>query len=218
MSAPGSVNFYPPLEEKINIFSHATGLLLSVAALLLLLNRSMQYGNAWHMVSVSIYGLSMIGLYGASTSYHSARKPEIRARLRILDHASIYVLIAGTYTPFMLITLKGATGWVIFSVSWGMAVTGIILKLFFTGRFELVSTLMYVFMGWLVIFAIKPLLNNLSVAGLYWVLAGGLAYTLGAILYSIKSIPFNHSIFHVLVLVGSICHFLAVYFHVLPTG
>lgn len=194
------------------------GLLLSVAALLLLLNRSVQYGDAWHMVSVSIYGLSMIGLYGASTLYHSARKPEIRTRLRILDHASIYVLIAGTYTPFMLITLNGVTGWVIFSVSWGMAVTGIILKLFFTGRFELLSTLMYVFMGWLVIFAIKPLLNNLSLTGLYWVLAGGLAYTLGAILYSIKSIPFNHSIFHVLVLVGSICHFLAVYFYVLPTG
>jgi hemolysin III len=210
------IQFYPPLEEKINIFSHATGLLLSIIALTMLVSRASLYGDVWHVVSFSIFGASLIVLYSASTVYHSSKKPQIRGRLRIIDHASIYVLIAGTYTPFTLVTLNGSTGWVIFGISWGMALTGIILKLFFTGRYSLLSTAMYVFMGWLIIFAIKPLINNLPADGIYWLVAGGLAYTLGAILYGIKKIRFNHAIFHVFVLLGSFCHFMAVYFYVLP--
>lgn len=216
MKNKNQVQFYPPLEEKINIYSHSIGLLLSVIALVLLVTRASLYGDAWHIVSFSIFGASLIILYTASTVYHRSKKAETRTRLRIVDHASIYVLIAGTYTPFTLVTLNGSIGWLIFGISWGMALTGITVKLFFTGRYKVLSTLMYVFMGWLIIFAIKPLINNLSSEGLYWLVAGGLAYTLGAILYSIKKIRFNHAIFHVFVLLGSFCHFMAVYFYVLP--
>jgi hemolysin III len=136
----------------------------------------------------------------------------------VVDHATIYVLIAGTYTPFTLVTLNGWVGWTIFGVSWAMALTGITLKLFFTGRYDLFSTLMYVFMGWIVVFAIKPLINSLSAEGLWWLMAGGLAYTVGAILYSIKKIKFNHAIFHMFVLLGSFCHFVSVYWYVLPSA
>jgi hemolysin III len=210
------IKYYPPLEENFNIFSHAAGLSLSVAALVLMVIRASLYGNAWHVVSVSIFGASLICLYTASTFYHSAKKPVIRARLRIIDHASIYILIAGTYTPFTLITLNGSVGWVIFTISWSLALSGIILKLFFTGRFNLVSTLMYVFMGWIIVFAVKPLIDNLSSEGLFWLVAGGLAYTVGASLYSSRKIKFNHAIFHLFVLLGSACHFVSVYFYVLP--
>lgn len=216
MKNKNQVQFYPPLEEKINIYSHSIGLLLSVIALVLLVTRASLYGDAWHIVSFSIFGASLIILYTASTVHHRSKKAETRTRLRIVDHASIYVLIAGTYTPFTLVTLNGSIGWLIFGISWGMALTGITVKLFFTGRYKVLSTLIYVFMGWLIIFAIKPLINNLSSEGLYWLVAGGLAYTLGAILYSIKKIRFNHAIFHVFVLLGSFCHFMAVYFYVLP--
>ena len=208
--------FYSPLEERINILSHAIGLLLSIIAVVLLVTRASSYGNAWHIVSAAIFGAGLITLYAASTTYHSATRAELRARLRIIDHATIYILIAGTYTPFTLITLNGTVGWVIFAFSWGMAISGIILKLFFTGRFNLVSTLMYVLMGWIIIFAVKPLIANLSTEGLFWLVAGGLSYTLGAIIYSIKKVPLNHAIFHLFVLGGSICHFVAVYFYVLP--
>ena len=211
-----SLKFYSPLEEKTNIISHAIGLVLSIIALVLMVIRASQYGNVWHIVSVSIFGASLIALYAASTFYHSAKEPSLRSRLRILDHATIYVLIAGTYTPLTLITLNSTTGWVIFGAAWGMALTGIILKLFFTGRFNLLSTLMYVFMGWIIIFAIKPLINSLSTEGLFWLFAGGVAYTTGAILYSIKKIKFNHAIFHLFVLLGSSCHFISVYCYVLP--
>jgi hemolysin III len=210
------IKFYSPTEEKINIYSHALGLLLSSAALLLLLIRASQHGNAWHIVSFGIFGLSLIALYAASTAYHSTTKPSLRARLRIIDHATIYILIAGSYTPFALITLSGPVGWTIFSVSWGMAISGVILKLFFTGRFNLVSTLMYVFMGWMIVFAVKPLIASFPTAGIYWLVAGGLSYTAGAIIYSIRKVPLNHAIFHLFVLGGSICHFVAVYFYVLP--
>lgn len=208
--------FYPPAEERINILSHLAGAVISVVVLIMLVLRAATNGDGWHIVSVSIFGASLIILFSASTIYHSASDPVIRRRLRVVDHASIYVLIAGTYTPFTLLILHGVTGWVIFGISWGMAVTGIILKLFFTGRYGRLSTAMYVFMGWLIIFAIKPLTENLAAAGLGWLVAGGLAYTAGAVLYSIKQIPFNHAIFHVFVLGGALCHVVAVYYYVLP--
>ena len=144
-----------------------------------------------------------------------AKTPKLRSRLRINDHASIYVLIAGTYTPFVLVTLNGPLGWTIFGLSWGMALTGIILKIFFTGKYNLISTLMYVFMGWIIIFAIKPLINNLSNEGIVWLFNGGIAYTIGAVLYGIKRLKFNHAIFHIFVLMGSFSHFVSVYFYVL---
>ena len=206
---------YSPLEEKTNIISHAIGLFLSIVALLLMLVRAGQNGSTLQIVSAAIFGASLIALYAASTLYHSAKDPKVRARLRINDHATIYILIAGTYTPFTLVTLNGWVGWTVFGVSWGMALAGVILKLFFTGKYNVLSTLMYVCMGWIIIFAIKPLLNSLSSEGLFWLFAGGMAYTTGAIIYSIKKIKFNHAIFHLFVLLGSLCHFISVYFYVL---
>jgi hemolysin III len=212
------VKYYTPAEERINVTSHAIGLALSVVALILLVARAAIYGNAWHIISFSIFGLSLIMLYTASTVYHSTKDAKLRSRLRIVDHATIYILIAGTYTPFTLVTLNGTTGWWIFSITWGLALTGIILKLFFTGRFEIVSTLMYVFMGWVIVFAIEPLVNNFSTEGIAWLVAGGIAYTLGAILYGVRIMKYNHATFHVFVLIGSIMHFVSVFFYVLPSS
>jgi len=210
------IKYYSPIEEKINIISHAIGLILSMVALVLLVRHAVLHGDVWHLVSFSIFGSSLIILYAASTFYHSAKNPELRNRLKIIDHASIYVLIAGTYTPFTIVTLKGPIGWTIFGTSWGLALAGIILKLFFTGRYNLISTIMYVLMGWIIVFAMKPLINNLPVEGLRWLVAGGISYTVGAILYSIKKIKFNHAIFHVFVLTGSFCNFMSVFLYVLP--
>lgn len=207
---------YTRAEERTNIYSHAFGMVLSVLALAAMVIKAVAYGDFWHLISVTIFGLSLIALYTSSTLYHSATNPVKRARLRVIDHAMIYVLIAGTYTPFTLISLAGSIGWIIFVVSWTMAATGIILKLFFTGRFSAFSTALYVLMGWIIVVALEPLRVNLPDDGLSWLFAGGVAYTTGALLYSIKRIKFNHAIFHIFVLLGSLCHFVAVYFYVLP--
>lgn len=210
------VTFYEPKEEKFNVISHAIGLVLSIAAFVLLITYSSLNGSAWHIVSFSIYGASLILLYSASTFYHYAENPKLRQRLNIFDHSAIYVLIAGTYTPFTLVVLNGWVGWTIFGLSWGLALIGIVLKLFFTGKYDKISTFAYVLMGWLIIFAIKPLILSFSNEGLMWLLSGGISYTIGAILYSIKRIKYNHAIFHIFVLLGSFFHFIAIFFYVLP--
>lgn len=211
-----TIKYYDPKEEKLNVVSHFIGLILSVVALVLLVYYASIEGSVWHVVSFSIYGASLIILYLASTLYHNTQQPKLRQKLNIFDHAAIYVLIAGTYTPFTLVVLKGWVGWTIFGVSWGLAIFGIIFKLFYTGKYDKISTIAYVLMGWVVVFAIKPLINNLPIEGLVWLLAGGVFYTVGAILYSIKSIKYNHAIFHIFVLLGSFAHFMAVFFYVLP--
>jgi hemolysin III len=208
--------FYSAAEEQLNILSHALGLVLSVAALIAMVLKATQLGTTVHVVSFGIFGLSLVTLYAASTIYHSAKDPVIRTNLRTVDHAAIYILIAGTYTPFTLAVLPDKLGWIIFGISWGMAATGIILKLFFTGRFNLISTLMYVFMGWVIVFAIKPLMAALSDVAIFWLFAGGICYTLGAAFYAIKKMPFGHAVFHIFVLAGSACHFIAVYWYILP--
>jgi len=210
------IKYYSPLEEKINIISHAIGFVLSFIGLVFLIRHATLYGNVWHIVSFSIFGTSLLILFAASTLYHNSKEPVLRKRMRIVDHAAIYILIAGTYTPYTLVTLHGTIGWVIFSVSWGIALIGITLKFFFTGKYNVVSTLMYVLMGWIIVFAIKPLINNLPVEGVVWLAMGGLAYTMGAIVYSIKTIKFNHAIFHLFVLFAAFCHFISVFFYVLP--
>ncbi len=211
-----SIKVYFAAEERMNVLSHGIGFILSTVALVLLVIRASLFGTVWHIVSFTIFGFSLMVLYAASTLYHKAVKKETRQRLKIFDHASIYVLIAGTYTPFTLVTLHGSIGWLIFSVTWALALSGIVLKLFFTGKYTRLSTIMYVLMGWIIIFAIKPLIAHLLPEGLFWLVAGGLAYTIGAIIYSIKRITFNHAIFHQFVLLGSFCHFISVYYYMLP--
>jgi len=203
-------------EELWNSITHGVGALLSVAALVLLIVYASSYGGAGHVVSAVIFGVTLILLYSASTLYHSFRKPRLKSVFKILDHSCIYLLIAGTYTPFLLVTLRGVVGWTMFAVIWVMAVSGVLFKMFFVHRFKIISTLAYVFMGWIIIFAIKPLIDSLPTGGIVWLVAGGLAYTLGVIFYAWNKLPFNHAIWHLFVLAGSACHFVAVIFYVLP--
>lgn len=214
MDKKTNIQFYSPTEEKLNIWSHAFGIFLSIIALVLLIIKAVQHDNIWMMISFPIFGVSLILLYLASTLYHASKEPQRRFKLKIFDHAAIYVLIAGSYTPFTLVSLNGETGWLIFSMVWVMAFTGIILKLFFTGRFKVVSTAMYVLMGWLIVFYFQDLTAHLHEKGVFYLIFGGVLYTIGAILYSIKKIKFNHAIFHFFVLAGSFCHFLSIYLYV----
>lgn len=218
MKKPLKIRFYSPGEELLNIISHAAGLVLSVYGFLLLILKAIAHDSGRLMLSFVIFGSSLVLLYAASTLYHSTRSLRKRFFYKIFDHIAIFILIAGTYTPFALVTLRGRTGWIILGVVWIIAFLGAGLKLFFTGKFKVLSTLLYVAMGWVIIFAIEPLMENLSSQGLWWLLSGGLAYTLGAVFYSIGKIKFNHAVFHFFVLLGSYCHFMAIYKYVLPAG
>ena len=209
-----NIHRYSKSEELLNIITHAIGILLSVAALPLLIVRATYLKAPYALFSFIVFGISMVVLYTASTLYHASKKPTIRRRLNIFDHAAIYVLIAGTYTPFTLVTLKGVSGWVVFGLTWGFALVGIILKFFYTGKYDKLSTIMYVLMGWQIVFVIKPLIKNLASEGVYLLVFGGIFYTIGAVLYSIKRLPYNHAIFHVFVLLGTLFHFLCVYGYV----
>ena len=202
---------YSESEERLNIWSHALGLFLSLLAFPFLITKAFTYSGFWQVSSFIIYGLSLIVLYAASTSYHASVNPKNRRKLNIFDHAAIYALIAGSFTPFCLIALDSDLGWYLFIFVWIFALIGIILKLFFTGRFDKLSTAMYLLMGWQVVFFIKPLMKVLSDFGLNLLIIGGVFYTVGAMLYSIKKIPYNHAIFHLFVLLGSASHFFALY-------
>lgn len=203
---------YSNAEERLNIWSHGLGLIASIITFPFLIIKAITYSSFWDIASFIIYGLSLIILYAASTFYHASKNPKKRRRLNIFDHAAIYVLIAGSYTPFCLVALASELGWYMFIAVWVFALTGIIFKLFFTGKFNKISTAMYLLMGWQVLFFIKPLINALTSFSLNLLFAGGVFYTVGAILYSIKKMPYNHAIFHVFVLLGSVSHFLALYF------
>jgi hemolysin III len=202
-------------EELWNCITHGVGAFFSVVALVLLLFYA-SGGGPRHVMSAAIFGVTLILLYAASTLYHSFRKPRLKSFFKILDHSCIYLLIAGTYTPFLMVTLRGVLGWTMFAVIWLMAVAGVLFKIFFVHRFKILSTIAYIFMGWIIIFAIKPLTAALPSGGLVWLVAGGLAYTTGAIFYAWHRLPFNHAIWHIFVLAGSACHFFAVIFYVLP--
>ncbi|QQS41097.1 MAG: hemolysin III family protein [Acidobacteriota bacterium] len=210
------LTFYHPTEELLNVTSHGFGLLLSVAALLALIYFSSTRGTGWHIFSFTVFGVSLVILYTASTLYHYVQEPALRYKLNVFDHAAIYILIAGSYTPFTLHVLEGSLGLALLGTVWTVALVGITFKLFFTGRFNKASTVAYVLMGWLAVFAIEPFVRNFDPAGVVWVFVGGFAYTLGAVFYGLKMIRFNHAIFHVFVLTGSICHFVAVLFYLLP--
>ena len=176
MKSKESINNYAPLEEKWNVYTHALGLLLSVIGLILLIVKAINEGSLLRLISFSIFGISLVILYTASTLFHNSKNPKRRRELNIVDHASIYLLIAGSYTPFALMTLKGSLGWIIFGIVWTIAIIGIVLKLFYTGSFEKASTIAYVLMGWIIMIVIKPIINNISIEGFYWLLAGGISY------------------------------------------
>lgn len=202
-------------EEVANALTHGLGVLLSIPALVFLILFAVKYGNTWHLVSFSIFGSTMILLYLFSTLLHSVHHPKAKRILAILDHSAIYLLIAGTYTPFVLVTLRGPLGWTLFGIVWALAIIGIIFKVFFIRRFMILSTVFYVLMGWMVIIAIKPLYAGLQFDGFMLLLTGGILYTIGAIFYVWTRIPYNHAIWHGFVLAGSAAMFFCVLFYVL---
>jgi len=203
-------------EEIASSITHGIGAVLSIAGLVILVVLAAKKGDAWRIVSFSIYGASLILLYLASTLYHGIQHPGAKHVFQILDHSSIFLLIAGTYTPFLLVNLRGPWGWTLFCIIWTLAVVGIVFKAVFIGKWKKISTLVYVAMGWLVVVALKPMLAVIPKPGLAWLAAGGLAYTGGVVFYAWKSVKFMHMIWHLFVLAGSICHFLAILFYVLP--
>jgi hemolysin III len=214
MNAKSKVKIYPPLEEKINIITHSIGAIGGLVALFLFVQKGMQIENKIYLISTVVYALCMFILFLSSSLYHSSIDVNKRRRLKVFDHAAIYLLIAGTYTPFCLVTLSDSIGWALFSIVWGIAAIGVVLKVFYAGRFGLASTIAYVVMGWIILFAYKPLSENLQDDGMFWLIAGGVSYTVGALVYLIPKIKYNHAIFHLFVLVGSGCHFISVYYYV----
>lgn len=204
------------IEEVANTLTHGFGLLLSIAGLILLVVLAGFKADIWYISSAVIYGLSLIALYSASTFYHGATSPELKEKLRLVDHCCIYLLIAGTYTPFTLIALGGTFGTGMFIFVWIFALVGIAFKLFFHNKFRAASVLSYLVMGWVGILVVQPLFLKLGLMPLVLIIAGGLAYSLGTIFYGWKSLQHHHAIWHVFVLAGSILHFLAISIYVIP--
>jgi len=203
-------------EEIANALIHGVGLGLAVAALVILVVLACRYGSVWHVVGFAVYGATLVLLYLASTLYHCFPEGKVKRVFRVFDHAAIFLLIAGTYTPITLITLRGPWGWTIFGLVWAIAIVGIVGKSIWINKFKLFSTILYIVMGWLVVVALKPLLAALNRTSIIFLLAGGVLYTLGTIFYVWKSRKYAHAIWHVFVLAGSICHFFTILF-ILPT-
>lgn len=203
---------YSKKEEQLNVLTHGFGLLLSFIVFPFLLLKAFDYEGFWEQVSFIIYGVSLIVLYTASTFYHKSKKPQIRRKLNILDHAAIYILIAGSYSPLCIVALQSELGWYMFLFVWFFALVGIVLKLFFTGKFDKISTVMYLLMGWQIIFFIKPLIEKLSTEGLWGLFLGGVFYSVGAVFYAVENLKYNHAIFHIFVLLGSVSHFIMIYY------
>lgn len=201
-------------EERLNAWSHGLGAALGIVGLILLIV-FLKQDTPYALFSVIIYGVSIIILFLASTFYHAVKSERRKHYFRIVDHISIYFLIAGTYTPVLLIVLPDSLGWELFWTVWGIAAFGVILKLFFTGKFETFSTLLYLVMGWLIVFDFSTLADRMATNGLLFLFAGGLFYTVGIVFYAIEKIPFNHVIWHFFVLGGAICHFFMVYYFVI---
>jgi hemolysin III len=201
-------------EEKLNAISHGIGILLGIIGFYLLLKFDTQK-TEYSTISLVVYSISIILLFLASTLYHYVSTQSVKLKLRVLDHICIYYLIAGTYTPVALITLEEGNGWLIFYTIWGIALAGTILKLFFTGKFEVLSLILYLFMGWLIVFDLQSLLSNTSKTGLYLLMLGGFFYTIGIFFYAFKRIPYNHLIWHFMVLGGAISHWLYIAFAVI---
>ena len=197
-------------EELANALTHGLGATLALAGGAVLITLAARYGDAWQLIGATVFGVCLLLLYVASTLYHAIQVPVAKARLKVFDHCAIYLLIAGTYTPFTLIGLRGELGWWLFAAIWTFAVAGVVFKLFFTGRFKLLSTLIYIAMGWLVLAAIVPVFRALDGWTFGWLLAGGACYTLGTFFYHRPSMRYSHAVWHVFVIAGSVCHYVSV--------
>ncbi|MCG6141586.1 PAQR family membrane homeostasis protein TrhA [Leptospira mtsangambouensis] len=213
-----TIHEYSIGHEIANAVTHGIGGGLSIAGLSILLTMAVLYGDVWHIVSSAIYGATLILLYLASTLYHGIYHTATKRIFKVIDHASIYLLIAGTYTPFTLVSLREHSewGWTLFLVVWILAFAGVLLLLLFPGKYSGARVVVYILMGWLAIFVVKDIRTAIGIGGISWLVAGGLSYTVGVIFYLWDSLPFNHAIWHLFVLSGSLCHFFAILFYVLP--
>lgn len=207
---------YSEREELANRLTHALGALLSLAGLALLVHRTALGGDPWRMTSCTLYGTTLLLFYTVSTVYHTVRQPRLKYLFRILDHAGIFLVIAGTYTPFTLVPLRGVWGWSLFAAVWSLAAAGTALKVVMTGRMRILGPLLYLAMGWLVVVAYEPLTAAVPAAGIGWLVAGGLWYSSGLVFYAWTRLPFNHAVWHLFVLAGSVCHYIAVLGYVAP--
>jgi hemolysin III len=207
---------YTRREELANVVTHGIGLVLSIVGLAFVVAQAAVQGDPWHIAGASVFGATLVLLYTTSTLYHSFRDEGRKRIMRKFDHAAIFLLIAGSYTPFLLVPLRGPWGWVLFGVVWSLAAVGIALKFWFTGRFRVVSTLVYIGMGWLVLTVFRPLSIALPGDAITLLVAGGFCYTGGAIFYLWKTLPFHHAVWHLWVVAGSICHWTAVFLYVVP--
>lgn len=197
-------------EEIAHSVTHGLGAALSLAALVVLLVLAITHGTRWHVLSYAVYGVSLLALYLASTLYHGVQKPRLRPILRRVDHACIYLLIAGTYTPFVLIAMRGTLGLTLLAVVWALAVFGIVYKIFFIDRLVVLTTLAYVAMGWMSVIAWREMVANIPRVGLVFLMVGGGLYTVGVIFYAMTKIRYTHAVWHVFILGASVCHFVAV--------
>lgn len=203
-------------EEIANAIIHGVGAVLSIVGLTLLIVLSSLEGTPWHVISFTIYGVTMLLLYVSSTLVHSFPEGKVKDLFEIFDHSSIYLFIAGTYTPFLFIAVKGTTGWTLFGIVWGIALAGIVFKAFFVKKFLFISTILYVFMGWMIVFAWDSLTQNIAHQGIVLLVVGGVLYTIGAVFYVWRGFRFHHMIWHMFVLGGTVLHFLAIILYVLP--
>jgi hemolysin III len=216
MHAHTDAHRYTLAEEIVNAVTHGFGLALASAGLAILVTFAVLRGDVWHIVSTAIFGSMLVVLYAASTLYHSIPHPKAKNVLRVLDHSAIYLLIAGTYTPFTLVNLRGPWGWSLFIVIWSLAVLGVALAPFLKRSKGVVTVILSVLMGWTVVFAFEPLSRTVEPGGIALLVAGGLVYTIGILFYAWKRLPWNHAVWHVFVLGGSVLHFFAVLFYVVP--
>jgi hemolysin III len=201
---------YSKNEELANSITHGFGLVMSLIGAVVLTLRAFETGDPLRIATYPVFGVTMVLLYTASTLYHSQKSELSKARLKVFDHISIFYLIAGTYTPVTLVGMGGPWGWTIFGVAWALALAGTVFKLFFTGRFPIVSTSIYLAMGWIVVLAVVPLLRSVPADTLLWLLGGGLFYTVGVVFYAWRRLPFGHAVWHLFVLAGTASHFVAV--------
>lgn len=201
-------------EERASLITHALGLLLSIAGASAIIMNALSSNDHWKIAGALLFSISLVMLYTASTLYHGVRSPELKRRMKIFDHCAIYCLIAGCYTPFTLVPLRGPLGWTLFATVWSIAALGIVFKLFYTGKFRVLSTLLYLAMGWLVVFAQEPIRAILPHEAISLILAGGISYTVGALIYLARWPLFHHAIWHLFVMAGSAFHYFAVYFYV----
>ncbi|MDM5212192.1 hemolysin III family protein [Peribacillus sp. NJ4] len=211
-----NTHVYTKKEEVVNAITHGVGVLLSIAALVFLIIFSVQKGSPWHVVISVIYGVSMLLLYVSSTLVHSFPEGKTKDIFEIFDHSAIYIFIAGTYTPIMLLVIQGSLGWTLLGIIWGVAIIGVVFKAFYVKKFLFLSTILYIAMGWMIVIVWGPLSATLPTAGIHLLIAGGLLYTFGAIFYVWRAFPFHHAVWHVFVLGGSVTHFFAVLFYILP--